>query len=96
VRETVTGALLLVVRSRAGEEHVLEWTPAQVRTAAVPPAARPPRARLTPTTPPVGFTRAGQPMSAKQMAVRARWNNAARAHVPRTTTEQPTEPSIFS
>ena len=94
VRETATGALRLVVRSRAGEEHVLEWTPAQARTA--PPVARVRPARIPPVAPPAGYTRAGQPLSAKQIAVRARWSNAARAHVPRPDAACPTEPSILA
>ena len=94
VRETAAGELLLVVRARAGAEHVLEWTPAQARTA--PPVARVRPVRTPPTAPPAGYTRAGQPISAKQMAVRARWNNIARAHVPRPTADATAEPSILS
>ena len=94
VRETAAGEIWLVVRSRAGAEHVLEWTPAQARTA--PPAARIRPPRTPPAAPPAGYTRAGQPISPKQMAVRARWNNIARAHVPAPTVDSTAEPSILS
>jgi len=38
---------------------------------------------------PAGFTRAGQPLSARQMAVRARWNQDVRVHIQRKQQRQP-------
>ena len=56
-----------------------------VDSTATPPV-RPPR-----LTPPAGYTRAGQPLSAKQMAVRARWNQEARDHIQRTARRAPAQ-----
>ena len=71
VRESRTGDLLLVARTPEGKEHLLEW---QVITPTTHHpnyhAPRPPAAVATPLAP-AGFTRAGQPLSARQMAARA-------------------------
>ena len=75
VREDRTGRLRVVVCSRAsGREQELAWTaiegprrPSTREAVAAPP-------RIAPA-PPAGFTRSGKPLSAAQMAVRARWNN---------------------
>ena len=81
VRESRTGDLLLVARTPEGKEHRLEW---QVITPTTPHpndhAPRPPAAVATPLAP-AGFTRAGQPLSARQMAARARWSHAVTTHV---------------
>jgi len=73
VRETEEGDIVIVARSPTGEEHMLEWTTAAILhnsrrdVDTAPPAP-------TPTFVPAGYTRAGKPLSAKQMAARARWN----------------------
>lgn len=76
VRETSTGELLLVARTPAGKEQLLEWQPAACATH--PPNYHAPARPVLALTPvaPAGFTRAGQPLSARQMAVRARWSQA--------------------
>ncbi|MDP1633849.1 MAG: hypothetical protein Q8L69_04105, partial [Gallionellaceae bacterium] len=83
VRETPTGELLLVARTPEGKEHLLEWqsvTPTTHR----PNYQAPPRPVPAPApVAPAGFTRAGLPLSARQMAVRARWNQAVTRHVAR-------------
>jgi hypothetical protein len=76
VRETEQGEIFIVARSPMGDENILEWTRAAgtaihngrryVETAAPVPK---------PTFVPAGYTRAGKPLSEKQMAVRARWNH---------------------
>lgn len=76
VRETEQGEIFIVARRPMDEEHILEWTRAAGAAIHngrryVEPAAPPPK----PTFVPAGYTRAGKPLSAKQMAVRARWNN---------------------
>ena len=82
VRETRTGELLLVARTRAGAEHRLEWEPiVSPRT----PAAPAPRARAPATTqPPAGYTRTGKPLSARQMEARTRWSQSVTRHMQRT------------
>lgn len=89
VRESVTGEIRLMARSMAGDEQCLAWVELSPATqaarateraaarAALPPV-RPPR-----LTPPAGYTRAGKPLSANQMAARERWNQAVRDHVQR-------------
>lgn len=77
VRETEGGEIFVVARSPTGEEHILEWTTAA--GPAIPNARRYLGAAATAPTPkptfvPAGYTRAGKPLSEKQMAVRARWN----------------------
>ena len=62
----------------------MEEQRAAAQAATPPPPVRPPR-----LTPPAGYTRAGQPLSAKQMAVRERWNQAARDHIQRTARRAP-------
>ena len=84
VRETKTGDVLLVARTPEGNEQLLEWqsvTPTTHRpNYQVPPRAVPAHAPVAPA----GFTRAGQPLSARQMAVRARWSQAVPRPVART------------
>lgn len=89
VRESAAGEIRLVARSAAGDEACLEWVALSPLAQAERGAARVAAQRRTPTappslTPPAGYTRAGQPLSAKQMAVRERWNQAARAHIQST------------
>jgi transposase len=83
VRETKTGDLLLVARTPEGTEHHLEWQEV-TSTTHRPNYQVPPRpvAVHTPVAP-AGYTRAGQPLSARQMAVRARWSQAVTQHVAR-------------
>lgn len=72
VRETATGEILLVARSKADGEQCLAWAPARPSTptdTTTAPAGAP---RAAPAAP-AGFTRAGKPLSAKQVAFRARW-----------------------
>jgi hypothetical protein len=82
VRETEQGEIFIVARSPMGEENILEWTKAAVLhsgrryVAAAPPAPKP-------TFPPAGYTRAGKPLSAKQMAMRARYHQVVEADIAR-------------
>jgi len=84
VRETAAGQLFLVARTAAGEEQRLEWQPlavAEHRPNYQAPRSPVPVPAPPPPEPPAGFTRAGQPLSARQMAVRARWNQEVRVHM---------------
>jgi transposase len=82
VRETATGEILLVARLPAGEEHVLDWTPITSHTARpAPPAAPPPPA--PPAPPAAGYTRAGRPLSAAQLAMRQHWDDLTHRHMQR-------------
>ncbi len=83
VRETRAGEVLLVARTPGGTEHLLEWHPVARETHH--PNYQTPSRPVPATAPvaPAGFTRAGQPLSARQMAVRARWNQAVTQHVAR-------------
>lgn len=93
VRETAAGELFLVARSKADGDQCLDWTPA-VPIASADTAAAPSRPARAPTaTPPAGYTRAGQPLSAKQMAVRERWSQAVRVHMHNKATRHP-EPAV--
>ena len=83
VRETRTGELFVVARTPEGTEHRLEWQP-------VAPATHRPTYHAPPCVvpapvpvPPAGYTRAGQPLSARQMATRTRWNRAVTVHIAR-------------
>ena len=90
VRETATGEILLVARSPIGGEHVLDWTPAAaVRETPAPPL----RPHPTPSTPPVGYTTTGRPLTAKQMAARAHWTNQALAQMHRTGARRAPQPA---
>ena len=78
VRESATGTLTVVVIAPTdGREHALAWTPVAVgrrRSAGAGvamPAAQPMPAAVPPV--PAGYTRSGKPLSAAQVAVRARW-----------------------
>jgi hypothetical protein len=94
VRETAAGEILLVARAPDGSEHVLEWEPlaappkraAQAAIPAAPVVRTPP----APSAPPAGYTRAGKPLSAKQMAVRARWSQSVRTHMHRKAVQSAT------
>ena len=69
----------------AGEEFEMsadEWTPVALPASALPRAPVV-RAPMVPAAPPAGYTRAGRPLSAKQMAVRTRWDQAVVCHVQR-------------
>src|SRR4030042_2875430 len=86
VRETAAGQIFLVARTAAGAEQRLEWQ--ELAVAAHRPnyqASRPPVPAPVPVPPPepAGFTRAGRPPSARQMAVRARWNQEVTVHIQR-------------
>ena len=80
VRETEAGVVRIIVRDPAtAREYELAWTPLVVtaRTGRfTPPAAVQPAPVQA-----AGYTRAGKPLSAKQMAVRTRWNNQAAAEI---------------
>lgn len=83
VRETRTGALFVVARTPDGAEHRLEWQPLTPATHR-PAYHAPPRAVPAPEPVlPAGYTRAGLPLSARQMATRARWNHDVTAHIAR-------------
>lgn len=84
VRETPAGDLLLVARSPAGQEQLLEWQPVARATHHANYHAPPRPVPVATPVAPAGFTRAGQPLSARQMAVRARWSREVTAHVQRT------------
>ena len=90
--ETRVGDILLVARSQAGGKQVLEWTPVALPVSALPqaPAVRVPSA---PSAPPASFTRAGLPLRAKQMAVRARWDHAVTTHMQRQEARRAAESS---
>ena len=90
VRETRTGEIRLVARSRAGHEQILEWTPAVSAAPALPRAP----VVCAPIAPPAGYTRRGLPLSAKQMAVRARWNLSVTMHVQRKEAQRAAEKSL--
>ena len=78
VREDREGRVRVVVCSRAsGREQDLAWTTIDgaIRRSASAPVAVAPRIA---TVAPAGFTRNGKPLSAAQMATRARWSS----HVP--------------
>ena len=81
VRETKAGEIFLVARSHAGDEHVLEWKPLAPTAAAARPAPvrriPPPRDAASAARPPAGYTRTGEPLSAKQVAIRTYWSNLA-------------------
>lgn len=84
VRETKTGDLRLVARTPEGKEQLLEWQ-SVLPTTHRPNYQVPPRPVPVPApVAPAGFTRAGQPLSARQMAVRARWSQAVPRPVART------------
>jgi len=89
VRETVTGAILLVAPTAAGTEQVLDWQ--LLEAAAHRPNYQAPRLPApvpAPPPAPAGFTRAGQPLSALQMATRERWNQDVRVHIQRKQQRQ--------
>lgn len=74
VRETVAGVLrILVVDPATGHEHELAWTVVAVTSGTGRYTAPATKSRPAPIEP-AGYTRSGKPLSAKQMAVRARWS----------------------
>lgn len=85
VRETEAGVVRILVRDPAtGREYELPWTPAAViphngrytaRSAVVPVPVQA-----------AGYTRAGTPLSAKQLVVRTRWAEQAAAEIKRRRT----------
>lgn len=87
VRESATGELTVVVRSPAGGEHELVWTPVTVsrggRPFTPPPVPRVDAAVAVPAPEPAGYTRAGKPLSEAQMAARARWARQTTAEINR-------------
>lgn len=72
-RFTGPKARILVRESVTGELRLVARAAAPVR----PPSA------LRRLAPPAGYTRAGKPLSANQMAVRERWNQEVRDHIRR-------------
>lgn len=81
VRETAAGVIRILVHNPAsGRDTELPWTPA-----AMTPQTGRYNARVTKPEPvaiePAGYTRSGKPLSAKQMAARARWSNQVPAPV---------------
>ena len=83
VRETAAGEIFLVGRTAAGDEQCLEWTALSPAARAAQAAARPtPRPPPPPLTVPAGYTRSGKPLSALQMATRARWSWGSRGARP--------------
>ena len=93
VRETKTGDLLLVARTPEGKEQLLEWQPVTPPTHRPNYHAPPPPVPAPTPVAPAGFTRAGQPLSARQMAVRARWSQAVTQHVARKTARTVASPT---
>ena len=92
VRETEAGTISIVARTAAGAEQALEWTALEAGPR-VPPAPRPaPRPPTHAPAPPAGFTRAGKPLSAKQMAARARWSQQVQQHVERRAARRRPQP----
>jgi hypothetical protein len=83
VRETRAGEVLLVARTPGGTEHLLEWHPVARETHHPNYQTPSPSVPAPAPVAPAGFTRAGQPLSARQMAVRARWSQAVTQHVAR-------------
>lgn len=85
VRETEAGLVRIFVRDPAsGRDYELPWTPiaATARSGRfIAPSTVPPL-----SVPVAGYTRAGKPLSAKQMAVRTRWNNQTAAEIQRRRT----------
>jgi transposase len=85
VRETEAGVVRILVRDPStGREHELAWTP----TALTPKTGRFSAAPAPPPTAaePAGYTRAGKPLSAKQMALRNRWAKQDAAEIQRRRT----------
>jgi len=81
VRETETGEIFIVARSPTGEEKVLQWAKAGVlHSGRRYGDAQVPAPKTIPTSP-AGYTRAGKPLSEKQMAVRARWDRTAQREI---------------
>jgi hypothetical protein len=81
VRETEKGEIFIVARSPTGEENILEWAKAAVlhsgRRYVVETAPQAPKPSLAPA----GYTRAGKPLSAKQMAMRERYHRGVQADI---------------
>jgi hypothetical protein len=75
VRERADGGLRIVIRDPlTTREHTLAWTPI-ARVILRPPSVVAPAPREQPVAiaPAAGYTRSGKPLSANQLAVRARW-----------------------
>lgn len=84
VRETRTGELFVVARSPEGTDQILDWQPIAPATHQPSYQAPVPPRLPTPAPPPAaGYTRAGKPLSARQMAARARWTRAIAGHIVR-------------
>lgn len=83
VRETAAGALHLVAVDRATDrEYRLPWTRLEAGAPAHVPVPAPKPAATT-GPPPAGYTRAGRPLSAAQVAQRQRWAQQATAEIQR-------------
>lgn len=89
VRETRAGEILLVARTRAGVEHLLEWEQLLSPRPLAAPTPRPLASAAV--QPPAGYTHSGKPLSAKQLAVRARWNESVTRHVQRNAAKRPSQ-----
>jgi hypothetical protein len=93
VRETQAGDIRIVVRDPlTGREHELSWTdvtatprPARIAVPVAKPVAPIP---IVPADV-AGYTRSGKPLSAQQMATRARWSQQVRVTA---TTRRSTQP----
>lgn len=72
VRETESGELTIIAAGPLSAGEVLEWRPVPTRGATAPASPVPPAP--TRVTPVAGYTRAGKPLSPKQMELRARWS----------------------
>ena len=79
--QTRTGDLLLVARTPEGTEHLLEWEELTSTTHRPTYHVPPPTPAVATPAAPAGFSRAGQPLSARQMAARARWSHAVTTHI---------------
>ena len=87
VRETRTGELLVVARTPEGNDQILEWQSVAAATHQPTyhdPARPAPAPRPAPVpVPPAGYTSSGQPLSARQVAARARWSDTIAIHIAR-------------
>jgi len=84
VRETAAGGLrLVVVDPTTDREQELAWTPLGLEAPRTPRPALP--LPPPPPAPPAGYTRAGRPLSAAQVAQRTRWAQQATAEINQRT-----------
>jgi len=75
VRERADGVVRVVVCDPlTTREYTLPWTPIE-RGAPPRPSVAAPATPAAPAAPAAGYTRSGKPLSAKQLALRARWTH---------------------